>query len=409
MKLAALVTGITVASAVAAATTTEPATARTASADTLPSPTGPGAAEPNLAVAPNGHVYLSWHEPADSAYALKVAAFDGRVWSEARTVRTGRDFFVNWADFPSIEVLSDGRLAAHWLQRTGSSPYAYGVRVAFSKDQGRTWSAAQIPHVTDSTNTEHGFASLWRDGRGMSAAWLDGRKMDKNSGSASKEMTLRTTSFSNDKPARDVELDGRVCDCCQTSAATTSKGVILVYRDRSPDEIRDIYYVRRLANGRWTPPAPVHRDGWRINACPVNGPNVDAKGDRVALAWFTAANDTPRVKLAFSENAGERFGPPVRIDDGNPSGRVDVVALEDGGALVTWVERTRGDTAEVRVRRVHRGGKAGNALTIASSSAARTSGFPRMVVSGTDVIFAWTSPTRPSTIKLARMPLAAIR
>jgi hypothetical protein len=386
-------------------------------ADSLPSPAGLGAAEPNLAVGPDGHVYLSWHEPADSGHALKVAAFDGRTWSEARTVRTARDFFVNWADFPSVVVFEDGRLAAHWLQRTGSSPYAYGVRIAFSKDEGRTWSAPIIPHFTDSsTSTEHGFVSLWRDGKGMGAAWLDGRKMDKNSGSPTREMTLRGTFFNGDKPTLDGELDGRVCDCCQTSVAMTAKGPILVYRDRSPNEIRDIYYVRRLQSQgsgvlvrSWTKPVAVHNDGWKIDACPVNGPNVDAKGNHVALAWFTAANDSPRVKLAFSANAGERFGPPIRIDDGNPTGRVDVVALDDGGALVTWVERTRGDTAEVRLRRVYRGGKTGPATTVAASSAARASGFPRMAVTGKDVIFAWTTATRPSTIRLARMPVSGIR
>jgi hypothetical protein len=212
----------------------------------------------------------------------------------------------------------------------------------------------------------------------------------------------------------DNAIDTRACDCCQTSAAMTAKGPIIAYRDRSPDEIRDIYVVRRVARSKgaseWLEGVPVHRDGWKVNFCPVNGPAVEAAGDRVALAWFTAANDTPRVKLALSSNAGEKFGAPIRIDDGNPAGRVDVAALKDGSALVTWIERTRGDTAEVRLRRVDKSGRSGAATTIAASSAARgASGFPRMIVSGSDVFFAWTTPTRPSTIRLARMPLASIR
>src|SRR5688572_3418594 len=83
------------------------------SADSLASPAGRGSAEPNLAVGADGRVHMSWLEPADSGFALKFATFDGTRWSSPRTVRSGRDFFVNWADFPSIEVLAGGRLAVH--------------------------------------------------------------------------------------------------------------------------------------------------------------------------------------------------------------------------------------------------------------------------------------------------------
>jgi hypothetical protein len=376
--------------------------------DSLASPAAPGSAEPNFAVGPDGRVYLSWLEPIDSGFALKFATFDGAKWSTPRTIRSGRDFFVNWADFPSIEVLTDGRIAAHWLQRTGSNTYAYGVRVSQSADGGITWSAPITPH-TDSSNTEHGFVALWSDRQGLGAAWLDGRKFDKQGHSPSNEMMVVSTAI--DRTGRrgaERILDGRACDCCQTSAAMTSDGPIIAYRDRSPNEIRDIYVVRRVG-GAWTKPAPVHDDGWKIAACPVNGPAVDARGGRVALAWFTAANDSPRVKLAFSSNGGAKFGGPIRIDDGNPAGRVDVALMGDGGALVTWIERIGGDTAVVRVRRVHRNGKSAEPITIAQSSAARASGFPRMAVVGEHVMFAWTAPGRPSAVRVARLPLAGIR
>ena len=183
----------------------------------------------------------------------------------------------------------------------------------------------------------------------------------------------------------EVRLDERTCDCCQNAAAMTTDGPIVAYRDRSPDEIRDIYVTRRVG-GKWTPGAPVHSDNWKIAACPVNGPSVAAMGRRVALAWFTAANDSARVKLAFSDDGGATFGEPVRVDGGNPAGRVDVALLQDGSALVTWIERTGGDTAAVRARRVSREAKAGNAATIATSSAARASGFPQMAITASDVV-----------------------
>lgn len=380
----------------------------TARVEELPSPAAPGSAEPNLDVGPDGTVHMSWLEPlaTGQGHALKVASLEGSSWSRPETVRSGRDFFVNWADFPSVLSLGDSRLVAHWLQRTGTATYAYGVRLAFSRDDGRTWSAPVTPH-TDSSNTEHGFVSLWRSARGdgVEAVWLDGRKYNRAGHSPSNEMSLATAAFTLDGTASLPEriLDGRVCDCCQTSAAVTSRGPVIVYRDRSTDEIRDIGIVRRERSGRWTQPALVHGDGWKINACPVNGPSVSARGDDVVVAWFTAASDTPMVRVAFSRDAGATFAMPVRVDEGQPSGRVDVEIAKDGTALVTWIERTGGDGAAVRLRRVERSGRAGASATIATSSAARASGFPRMVIAGSEAIFAWTVPGRPSAVKVAKM------
>lgn len=386
----------------------EPAALAAAILEALPSPAGPGAAEPNLDVGPDGRVHMSWLEPHETGqgHVLKVSSLAGSAWSQPNAVRSGRDFFVNWADFPSVLSLGGGRLVAHWLQRTGSATYAYGVRMAFSKDGGRNWSAPLTPH-TDSSNTEHGFVSLWRNARGdgVEAVWLDGRKYDRSGNDPSNEMSLATAAFTLDGRVSLAErmLDGRVCDCCQTSVAVTSKGPVIVYRDRSADEIRDIGVVRRVGPNRWTEPVAVHDDGWKINACPVNGPSIAARGDDVAVAWFTAARNTPMVRVAFSRDAGATFAAPIRVDEGQPAGRVDVELTRDGAALVSWIERTGGDTAAVRLRRVERGGRSGAPTTIATSSAARASGFPRMVVAGNDAIFAWTVPGRPSQVRVAKM------
>lgn len=377
----------------------------------LAAPAGPGSGEPNLDVGPDGRVWMSWLEPADSGHVLKVASHDGRRWSAPQTVRAGKDFFVNWADFPSVLSLGGNNLAAHWLQRSGAGTYAYGVRVAISRDGGRTWGPALRPH-TDSSNTEHGFVSLWRSRSGVEAVWLDGRKYAKEGHDPSNEMSLATVSVGLEGRISSSEriLDGRVCDCCQTSVATTGRGPVIVYRDRSPGEIRDIFIARReQSSGRWAEPHAVHNDGWKINACPVNGPSVAARENDVAVAWFTAANDAPTVKLAFSRDAGATFGTPVRIDEGQPAGRVDVEMLADRSALVTWIERTGGDTAAVRARRIHPDGKAGPPVTIAQSSAARASGFPRLVVRGNDAIVAWTLPGRPTQVRVARLSLRDIR
>lgn len=382
--------------------------ARAPAVESLASPAGPGSAEPNLAVAPDGRVLMSWLEPLASGHALRFSVLDGSQWSPAQTIRSGNDFFVNWADFPSIEVLDRGRLAAHWLQRNGSGTYAYGVRISQSADAGKTWSVPVTPH-RDSSQTEHGFVAIWREKGRLGAVWLDGRKFSKDGHDAANEMMLVSTTIDpSGRTGPEVRLDERTCDCCQNSAAMTANGPIVTYRDRSPAEVRDIHVTRRLG-GKWTAGVPVHSDNWKIAACPVNGPAVAAAGQRVAVAWFTAANDSARVKLAFSDNAGAKFGAPIRVDGGNPAGRVDVALLPNGDALVTWIERTGGDTAAVRSRRVGRDGRLGSGTTIAASSAARASGFPRMALTGSDVVFAWTAPGRPSGVRVARLRVATFR
>ncbi len=369
----------------------------------LESPAGAGAAEPNLSVGPDGGVYLSWLEPTpDSAHALRFASLEGDRWSESRTIAAGADWFVNWADFPSMVVLPGGRLAAHYLQRHPGAEegYHYDVRIVQSADGGATWSAPVVPH-RDGVPAEHGFVSLFpAEGDSLGAVWLDGRKSHADHG-GTQEMTLRYTTLAPDGSlGEEMAVDERICDCCQTSLARTSRGPVVVYRDRTPGEVRDIYVSRRV-DGRWTEGRPVHADGWEIAACPVNGPSISADGERVAVAWFTAAHDTARVQVAFSDDAGAAFGAPVRVDAGDPAGRVDVELLSGGGALVSWIERTGADAAEVRARYVSPSGETGAPMTVAASSGERASGFPRMVRTGDRVVFAWTEPGTPSRVRVA--------
>lgn len=381
----------------------------------LPSPAAPGSGEPHLAAAPvgstPGDVVLSWLEPVDDgSHALRLAFHDGAEgWTSARTVARSDRFFVNWADFPSVLPLDDGTLAAHWLVRGGKGTYDYGIRIALSADGGRSWSGPVIPH-RDGTPQEHGFVTLLPEpGGGFTATWLDGRRYayagEAGREGVDREMTLRHAPLSaRGEPGPERLLDGRVCDCCQTDGARTPGGLVIVYRDRSPEEIRDIVAIRRTPAG-WSDPAPVHRDGWEIAACPVNGPAVDAAGRSVAVAWFTAAGDTPRVRLSFSGDGARSFGAPVEIDEGDPAGRVDVVLLDGRNAVVSWLERTGGGGAEVRARVVSADGRLGPSTVVGRSRGSRASGFPRMVARGSDLYFAWTEPGSPSRIRVARAPV----
>ena len=365
-------------------------------------PADTGSRYPHLAPLSGGAV-MSWLEPAaGDGMSLRYSTWDGSDWTAPVTVATGGDWFVNWADFPSVVPVSDRVWAAHWLRQSSGDVYAYDVRIALSVDSGRSWSPAMSPH-DDGTPTQHGFVSLLDTGDSAQAVWLDGRHTSGehgDSGHADAAMTLRSAPLKSDarQQGADGEVDGRVCDCCQTDTARTRDGPVVVYRDRDVDETRDIALVRWTAAG-WSAPVRVARDGWRIAACPVNGPAVDARGDTVVVAWFTAP-DEPRVRIAFSSDGGRRFAPPIEVAGGRVAGRVDVVLLPDGRAVVSWLAETTGP-AEIRAQPFTPEGPAGRAMVVARSDVARSSGFPRMALANGALLFAWTRSGEPPQVRAA--------
>jgi len=369
----------------------------------LASPTKPGESKsPNLFAATDGRIYLSWVEKtSDEEHTLFYSRYDERQWSAPQAIAVGQSWFVNWADFPSLIVLPDQTLAAHWLARSGESKYAYDVKIARSIDHGKNWSAAITPH-RDGTPTEHGFVSLlpWPENQ-LGVVWLDGRDFANNTGAHSEpnenaEMALRFAALAqNGRLHEETILEARVCECCQTDAALTSNGAVVVYRDRSLNEIRDIGIVR-YQNGHWSEPRLVHADHWEHQGCPVNGPAIAALGTFVAVAWYTEAQDTPHVHLAFSRDEGATFGPPIEVGGGEPMGRVDLLLLPDSTALVSWLEQTDND-GEIRLRRVRADGWRGKSSTLAQSSLKRASGFPRLARNNHEIIFAWTQPDSNAT------------
>jgi len=355
----------------------------------LTSPAAANSAQPQLSVSKRG-VLLSWIERTGDLATLKFAERTASGWSPARTIASGKDWFVNWADVPSALRLPSGAIVAHWLQKSAASTYAYDVRLSYSTDDGKTWSPSFTPHH-DGTPTEHGFASLFPSGEGFGLVWLDGRNMTsgEHSGHGGGSMTVRYARFDKAfKQVEETEIDARVCECCPTTAAVTSEGVITAYRNRSEDEIRD-NYVARFVNGKWTAPQPVFSDNWKIAACPVNGPSLTANASNVAMAWFTAKNDQPQALAAFSTDAGKTFSKPVRIDDAGTLGRVDLELLPDGAALATWIEFAN-QKATFMARRIERNGTRSAPVTVSTMAGSRASGYPRAAIANGEVVFAWT-------------------
>ena len=387
-----------------------------------------------------GTVHMSWIHKIGEVAELRIATLtppsnpdytDGLEWSSYTSVAKSDDWFVNWADFPSVIGLNGAPIAAHWLDKVPGSPYSYHVTIQPIQDKFQSQitdssngqnvqvefeHAAFVPH-TDNTNTEHGFVSMqpidsstfyaiWLDGRntgGMDHGGMDhgGHFMDSDhlDSKLATAMTLRGALLGRDGEIIESHLiDNAVCDCCNTSLVRTDRGLIAAYRNRSSDEIRDLY-VSRYENGVWDTPNTVHNDGWQIAACPVNGPQLAFHSGVTAALWFTGADNVPRVKLAFSDDYGKNFDEAILLSENQPLGRVDIVMHNEQSAWVSYVERHE-DAAKLHIKQVLRNGTIVQALILDEMEASRSGGFPQLSSFGDGLLVAWTEiGERASTIR----------
>ncbi len=333
-------------------------------------------------------LFMSWVVKNDTISTLKYASFHNDNWSDVTEITSGTDWFVNWADFPALAV-NNGNILTNILHKSADGTYAYDVKLNLFSKEKKEWKTNFLLNL-DGKQSEHGFVSMLPSGEdSFFVTWLDGRTLvDMPKGK--EQMTLRGAIITKDgEITQDVLLDDRTCECCNTAATMTENGPIVVYRNRSEEEIRDIGIVR-FENGTWTAPQIVIEDNWHIPGCPVNGPAIDASGSSVAMAWFTAANDNAKAQIAFSEDNGVSFGLPVRIDNGNAIGRVDLVMLDEKTAVVSWMEPSGLDTV-INIVKVSSDGSQGKPLTITKTRSERSSGFPQMEVLGDKIYIAWTS------------------
>jgi hypothetical protein len=173
---------------------------------------------------------------------------------------------------------------------------------------------------------------------------------------------------------------------------------IVTYRGHTADEIRD-HCVSLFTGVGWTPPRPLHHDEWKIAACPVNGPAVDTHGEHTAIAWFTAAQGAARMQAKLSVDGGLTFGPALPLDLGRPIGRLDLVMLADGSAIISWLEaRAEKNSAGLYVRRLFPDGSLSAARLLTATSSIRASGFARLAARSANnlsVVISWTE-TNPA-------------
>jgi hypothetical protein len=320
---------------------------------TVPAPVGAESTEPKIARGPDGTLVLSWLEPAGDLgdYELKYSRWTGAEWWPAAVAARGSNWYVNASDVPGVQPLGARLLAAHW-RVAQEEDFAYDIMISVSADAGATWSE---PHLLndDGTKTEHGFVSLMPWDGDVGAIWLDGRETageeDAPPGAAPRGTTLRFARLGRDGALLEqAVIDPLVCDCCATNVASTADGVALVYRDRTPEEIRDIV-----------------------------------------------------VRLAFSTDGAASFAPAIDVDKEGPQGLVGVALADERTAFVSWWRHGVTGGAELAVRGASASGELGPLDVVAKSDSSHPDDVPQLARSGTRLLFAWTDRSGTDTVRTA--------
>jgi hypothetical protein len=369
------------------------------SPETLTNPSGPGSLQASWSVMQDGSPLLSWIEKAkDGSYTLKYAIRHGSNasggWSEPRTVAAGRHFFRHPAEVPEVITLPDGTFMAHWIETPKEESEAEFAYVSASRD-GVKWTTPVLAHK-DRSQVQHGLASMVASGdHEASLIWLEALH-----GEDEPVAMKRTVVSAAGAVLKEEVLDPDVCGCCPTTIVKTARGLLIAYRAHAKGDIRDIATIR-YEGGKWTPMKILNADGWKIDACPTNAAAVSAKGDRVAVSWYTGAQDNPRTQIALSTDAGVTFGKPVLISTGHSYGYTSVAIDDDGGATVSWLE-DGGSNARLLVRHVTAGGVPGPVIEVAKGSK-QSLGYPKLLRTGAETWIAWGNGAGDAKVQTSRV------
>jgi hypothetical protein len=115
---------------------------------------------------------------------------------------------------------------------------------------------------------------------------------------------------------------------------------------------------------------------------------VAAKGDRVGLAWYTAAQDAPKVQVIFSADSGTTFTKPVVVSTGHAYGYTALALDDDGSAIVSWLEQGKDNAARVLAREITAAGAAGPVVQLAEGGRMAL-GYPKILHTTGGTFIAW--------------------
>ena len=147
---------------------------------------------------------------------------------------------------------------------------------------------------------------------GVQVVWLDGRNAapmaHEHGKGASKPVRtpggprqdIFHASWKGDSRPVEHLIQANVCFCCKTAVVASGEKVYAAWRHIYPGSLRDIAVARSMDNGAtFGDPIRVSEDGWKIDACPDDGPAMVADGHSgIHIAWPTLVAGATRTRAS---------------------------------------------------------------------------------------------------------------
>ena len=333
------------------------------------------AAEPALAAAGDGGVYVVWIEHHDQEADVMFAHFspDSKTQEPAIRVNPESGMATAWrGDPPTIAVAPDGTIYVGWTTRAQSpSGHATNIVLSASSDRGKSF-AKPVKVNDDQKPAVHGMHSLavGADGH-VYMAWLDERNIPQPEPSASAEghhnhaesnrevfVTSSTDGGRTFAPNRRAAVD--VCPCCKTALALgTDRRVYLSWRQVLPGDFRHIALASSTDDAQsFSPPVIVSDDQWVLNGCPVSGATLSAGTDGLlSVLWYAEGEKgQPGLYTSRSSDGGRTFTPRELVAAGSAHG---TPVLLSGGTFFSavWEGANHDGVAQVMTTKMKGGQK----------------------------------------------------
>ena len=356
---------------------------------------------PSLYTSAQGTPYLSWIEQkSDTSYTFKFSTLTLKGWSDPLVIAEGgEEWFLNWSETPKITAKGGAKgLVAYWLEISTANPYDHDIKIVQSADGGKTWSNPFTPHPTEMKAYYGQCAFLPLENERVFMTWLDGRttKMkiphtNRYRPSTDGEIMLAAAEFDQEgKIYNEKILDDQISSLSPPDVGQTKYGKIVVYRNRTDEHIKDIYFTMEK-DGKWSKPKPVWEENWICRTHPVSGPQLAINEEHATVVWYSEANDSPKINLSSTKNGNTSFSAPIRIDNGNPTGMPDIVSLPSGKWVVSWLEQQNQTNADIMIALVDHKFQIVSKTKIAEVNIEEKSSYPQLSKSGKGAIITWAN------------------
>ena len=311
------------------------------------------AAEPAIATASDGTVYVAWveHHP-DGGADIMLDRFDTTGKSKGSEVRINpqaREGAAWRGDPPSVAVASDGAIYVGWTARVAAQPHATDLYLSVSRDQGRSFERP-VKVNDDQKLGAHGMHSLaiaadgsvylaWLDERNSPPVLADQGKTNHTHMEENQELFMAYSRDGGKTFSTNRRIAGDVCPCCKTSLAVAPDARIYAsWRQVLPGNLRHIAVASSSDQGQtFSAPQIVSDDRWMLAGCPVSGSSLSVSKDGVLeIVWYSAGEVGPTgIYRSESRDGGQSFAPRQLIAEGLVQG-TPVLLPHGNGSRAIW-------------------------------------------------------------------------